>query len=177
MAAETALVVEVGEAEAAVEGWRRAHDPSAAAGMPAHITVLYPFVPPELFDESVADKLAEVIGSMQPIGFDLPAVDEFPGAVWLRPEPDQPFRDVTRAVWAAFPDYPPYGGAYPDSQPHLTVAVVSDDANQATLGSRIRSELESSLPIRCRAAAVSVFTRVDGGRWRVHRRFDLGASG
>ncbi len=31
---------------------------------------------------------------------------------WLAPEPDEPFRDLTAAVWRAFPEQPPYGGAF-----------------------------------------------------------------
>jgi hypothetical protein len=30
--------------------------------------------------------------------------------VWLVPQPAGPFRALTRAVAAAFPDYPPYDG-------------------------------------------------------------------
>jgi hypothetical protein len=40
----------------------------------------------------------------------------------LDPEPAQPFRQLTAAVWRAFPQHPPYGGAYNDVVPHLTVA-------------------------------------------------------
>ncbi len=42
--------------------------------------------------------------------------------LWLAPKPAEPFRLLTAAVWAAFPDYPPYGGAFDGSIPHLTVA-------------------------------------------------------
>ena len=47
-----------------------------------------------------------------------------PGAIWLRPDPDRPFRDLTRQLWSAFPTYPPCGGRFPDSRPHLTIGVV-----------------------------------------------------
>jgi hypothetical protein len=40
---ETAVVVRAPEAEHAIEAHRRAHTPSGADGMPAHITVLVPF--------------------------------------------------------------------------------------------------------------------------------------
>jgi hypothetical protein len=42
--------------------------------------------------------------------------------LWLDPEPALPFRQLTSAVWRAFPQHPPYGGAYNDVVPHLTVA-------------------------------------------------------
>ncbi|WP_079312549.1 hypothetical protein [Microbispora sp. GKU 823] len=42
---ETALVVEVPSAEPLVRGLRERYDSFAAYGMPAHVTVLYPFLP------------------------------------------------------------------------------------------------------------------------------------
>ena len=42
---ETALVIAVPEAEPLVSDWRAQHDWSAQRGVPAHITLLYPFVP------------------------------------------------------------------------------------------------------------------------------------
>ena len=44
---ESALVVVVPEAEQLVGPFREKYDPSAAAGMPPHITLLYPFKPPD----------------------------------------------------------------------------------------------------------------------------------
>jgi hypothetical protein len=41
--------------------------------------------------------------------------------LWLAPEPDQPFRALTTALHAAFPQCPPFGGIYPDVVPHLTI--------------------------------------------------------
>ena len=41
--------------------------------------------------------------------------------LYLAPRPDGPFRALTRAVCAAFPGYLPYGGAFADTIPHLTV--------------------------------------------------------
>ena len=43
MPRRTALIVEVPEAEPAVGALRLEHDRSAARGVPAHITILFPF--------------------------------------------------------------------------------------------------------------------------------------
>lgn len=42
---ETAVLLRVPEAEPLVREWRAKGDPSAAHGVPAHVTLLYPFVP------------------------------------------------------------------------------------------------------------------------------------
>ena len=47
----SALLVEVPEAEPLVRQWRMDLDPHAALGVPAHITVLFPFAPPPLISD------------------------------------------------------------------------------------------------------------------------------
>jgi hypothetical protein len=54
---ESALVVLVPEAEPLVKPFRDRYDPSAAAGVPAHITLLYPFKPPDEIDSTVLENL------------------------------------------------------------------------------------------------------------------------
>src|SRR6185312_17562283 len=57
----TALIVVVPEAEPAVRELRLAHDWSAALGVPAHITILFPFAAPAEIDEAgIADVVASV---------------------------------------------------------------------------------------------------------------------
>lgn len=171
---ETALLVEVPEADPVVGPWRARHDPVASRGVPGHITTLFPFVPPHAFDEAVLDAVGAVVHGAPAFRFALVAVDEFPGVVWLRPTPDAPFRDLTERMWAAFPAHPPYGGRHPDSQPHLTVAVVTGGEDQAELVGRIRTDVGPHLPIRADATAVSVFMTDDRGIWHRTHRLALG---
>ncbi len=56
-AIESALMVLVPEAETLVKPFRDRYDPSAAAGVPAHITLLYPFKHPNEVDQTVLDDL------------------------------------------------------------------------------------------------------------------------
>jgi 2'-5' RNA ligase superfamily len=42
--------------------------------------------------------------------------------LWLDPNPAEPFRRLTEAVGVEFPECPPYGGAFDEVVPHLTVA-------------------------------------------------------
>jgi len=71
---ETSLVVPVTEAMAAVEPWRERLDPFSAGGMPTHVTVEYPFLPPSDVDESVRSSLAAIFGSVPAFGFVLTEV-------------------------------------------------------------------------------------------------------
>ena len=93
----TALIVVVPEAERAIGALRLRHDRSAALGVPAHITVLFPFVTSSRIDE---DALAHVFAPFAAFDFALDRVERWDdGIVWLHPEPSQPFEELTAAVW------------------------------------------------------------------------------
>jgi len=172
---ESALVVEVPEVDSLVDPWRQVHDPVASRGVPAHITLLYPFVPAERLDEAVLDTLAATLSEIRPFDYALASLAQFPGVIYLRPDPGDPFRELTRRLSVAFPDYPPYGGKFPESQPHVTVALVEGDATQVELLHRIQADVGPELPIRGTATAVTVFTPDRAGSWHRAHRIELGA--
>lgn len=47
---------------------------------------------------------------------------------WLSPQPAQPLRELTAAVAAAFPDHPPYAGAFAEPAPHLLAGSQADSS-------------------------------------------------
>src|SRR5437870_4853994 len=120
---ESALVVPVPEAEPVVGRWRAGRDPSARAGLPAHITLLYPFVPPPLLDTAVDDAVADALATFHAFPFRLARTATFPGVLYLAAEPAQPFVDLTNVMTRRWPEHPPYEGRYDDVVPHLTVAM------------------------------------------------------
>ncbi|GAB3456168.1 2'-5' RNA ligase family protein [Kineococcus endophyticus] len=169
---QTALVVEVPAAEAAVAHWRRRHDRAARAGVPAHVTVCFPFLPPHEVDDATEDALAALVTATPAFSLALTRVDGFGDAVlWLAPEPDEPLRALTRAVCATF-GLLPYGGAHggvEDAVPHLTVA--EDPPDPAA----VRADVAPRLPL---TQHVDRLTLLQGSfvpdGWRVRRRFPLG---
>jgi 2'-5' RNA ligase len=163
----TAVVVPVPAAEGLVEEYRRHLDAAASWGVPAHVTVVYPFVEPSQVDERVVATLGAAI---EPVGaFDCRfARTAWFGedVLWLDPEPAQPFRDLTARVWRAFPQHPPYRGAYPDVVPHLTVA----QRGPATLIALRAAEraLEPGLPVAARIDQVLLIAGTDApDSWRI----------
>ena len=118
----TALVLLVPESEPLVSWFRSRHDPSAAQGMPAHITIFYPFVPAAAVTTEVTVRLDDLLGPVPPFDFRLAATGRFPGVLYMPPEPAHPVLDLTRVVHGAFPECTPYGGAFEEPVPHLTVA-------------------------------------------------------
>jgi 2'-5' RNA ligase len=170
---ETALLVPVREAEPLVRHHRHARDPVAPLGVPAHVTVLYPFVPPDDVDQDVCDAIAAVVEGFAPFDFSLREVRRFPdGVVYLAPEPPEPFVAITRALTARWPEFPPYGGAYDAVIPHLTVAATNGGADLAAL----EAELNGGLPIPARADAVWLMEGQPKDRWAIRAVFPFTAS-
>lgn len=166
----TALALNVPEAEACVAALRERYDPSSAIGVPAHITILYPFMPPSAIDDAVLRQVGEVLSSFRAFGFRLRRIARFPGVVYLAPEPDQAMKDLTRALAARFTAYPPYGGQHADVVPHLTVA----QATEPELAVAER-ELRARLPAEGLAARCTEVVMMENasGLWRPMHRFPL----
>jgi hypothetical protein len=56
----TGLIVEVPGAEHAVAHWRKQLNPQATLGVPAHVTVLFPFAAPDCIDEGTLTALHQM---------------------------------------------------------------------------------------------------------------------
>lgn len=168
---ESALIMEVPEAHPVVERWRRHHDPIASHGIPPHISALYPFLPPESITEAAAVQVREVVRGIRPWSFHLTSVGEFPRVVWLRPEPIEEFRNLTLRLWETFPACPPFGGRHDDIVPHLTIAHLAEDEDQAALVRRITTDLADALPIECTASGLALYVSEDHHAWSCRHRF------
>jgi len=170
---ESGLVVLVPQAEFLVGPLRAKYDFSAAAGMAAHITLLYPFKPPDEIDEAVIEKLARCFATFQEFDFSLITTRRFPGPVlYLAPEPDEPFRRLTFAIWDCFPTTPPYGGKYPNVVPHLTIAELADERRIEHIAAEFARTAQDKLPIRGTVTEVALMD-TQSGRWQLRTAFPL----
>jgi hypothetical protein len=174
VAAYSALVVPVPEAEEVVGRYRRRLDPTARDGMPAHVTVVAPFAPPSEIDEPLVARLAAVFGELAPFDFALSKVGWFDRRVtYLAPEPGLPFVDMTTLVTSAFPSYRPYRGEFAEVVPHLTVGEAAHPLRLRHAAERVRPRL----PIRARATEVWLMTIDDErARWKRLHLFRLGST-
>ncbi|MFE3448907.1 2'-5' RNA ligase family protein [Nonomuraea sp. NPDC059194] len=168
----TALVVNVPAAEPVVGRWRERYDSSAAYGVPAHVTVLYPFLRRDRVSAEVAAELGRLFAGFDPFDVTFHATGRFPGVLYLAPEPEGPLRALTEAVWRRWPEAPPYGGRYPDAVPHLTVA----DGAPADALAEIEADLAAGMPFTARASEVTLLA-YDGTAWRSELTFPLGGDG
>ena len=166
------MLVEVPEAEPVVDAWRQRYTLDAPAGIPAHVTILFPFVEPERLGE-VERRLAELVAGTPAFELRFPRAARFPDVLYLEPEPAEPFAALTHAIEREWPDQPPYGGQHETIVPHLTVAESDDSA----LLDRIAADVEPQLPIETHVREASVFVEDHDGRWHEHSRLAFGQSG
>ncbi|MEU7743286.1 2'-5' RNA ligase family protein [Nonomuraea sp. NPDC049158] len=165
---ETALLAVVREAEPLVGPWRRRLDSSASAGVPAHVTVLVPFLDIDRVGSAVIDDLRVLIGAHSPFAVRFDECRRFPDVLYLAPTPEQPFRALTEAVAARWPEAPPYGGQFADVIPHLTVAY----GQEPQAFHEVEAALTPRLPVTAHVSSVSLFVS-EGTRWHQHVEFPL----
>ncbi|NUT33993.1 MAG: 2'-5' RNA ligase family protein [Hamadaea sp.] len=169
---ESALIVAVPETEPAVGAHRARLDRAAGWGVPAHVTVLYPFMPPRLITADVIDELAALFTALPRFAADFTEVRWFADdVVYLAPTSDRPFRELTEVVWRRFPRFPPYGGAFDDVVPHLTIG--HDHPRETLLAAA--TAVTAKLPIRASIHSVQLIGgTAEQNSWTTIHEFPLG---
>ena len=172
--AESGLVVFVPEAESLVSDLRLRYDESARLGVPAHITVLFPFMEPSLIGADILQACARVLSAQRTFPFELRTIGRFPATAYLEPTPATPFVELTELIARAFPAFPPFRGEFPSVVPHLTVA--HGDAGEAeSVATILSARLQSTGPVSSVCAAV-VLMENSSSRWRPMHVFPLASA-
>lgn len=168
---ESALIVVVPEAEPLVADLRLRYDESARLGVPAHITLLFPFMAPSALSGEVMAKLARLFSALPSFFFELGCLGRFVATSYLAPTPAEPFIQLTQAIWQAFPEFPPFKGEFESIVPHLTIAHGSALEADAA-GEEALSRLARHGPVRSNCTSVALFER-SSERWRHAHEFQL----
>lgn len=156
----------------AVEELRRAHDP-AAGRWPAHVNLLFGFVPESSFEEALP-LLAGVAAGRRPFTARLEGVHSFghreEATLWLDPAAgtggDAPWQELRRALVDRFPDCAGRAGGW---TPHLTLGR-SGDPRRAEREWAAR--LGGGAPAR--VGSLAVLSRRGDGPMRVRATVALG---
>jgi 2'-5' RNA ligase len=173
----SALLLLVPAAESAVGEHRARLDASARDDVPAHLTVLYPFLPPALIDHAVLTSLAALFAAVPAFAFTLDRVGWFgENVVWLGPRDEGPFRALTGLAFEAFPSCAPYGGQHDDVVPHLTIGHQGGAPALRAAGKAV----QPYLPIEATAIEVTLMAGpapgtpgIPPGQWRKLAAFPL----
>ncbi len=142
--------------------------PADSATVCAHFTLLGPFVPERDVDDRLLADLAGFFAAERPFTFELVDVRSFPGGMaYLAPGTPEPFRDLTTRLARLYPAWPPYGGAFDEVVPHVSLGAVDVVDVRVALG--------GSLPMRACAdeAHLTSWSRTSV---RTLARFQLGTA-
>ncbi|MCU1686643.1 MAG: hypothetical protein JWQ81_7382 [Amycolatopsis sp.] len=163
----SALVIEVPAAEVLLDVARRVNPILVRPGLPAHATVLYPFLP-------AAELTADVDAAVRAIAARVPVTDlrlteviSAPGFVAMAVPELQPVAEAAYAVW---PEVQPYGGRFGPTPPvHLTVAIggTEDELTQ------VAAQTREALPVSDRPEAVHLVVLTEQG-WQLRLSAPLG---
>ena len=168
---ETAVLLCVPEADELVGPWRDKGDPSAALGVPAHVTLLYPFLDSDRVDAGVLAELEWFFRGVDAFSVSFDDVAEFAESGVLYLDPSGPGLDeLATALARRWPECPPYAGAVDAPHAHLTVVHSPDSALRDEAGDALRPEL----PLTAVAAKAALWRCDEHGRWIETDVFEFG---
>ena len=157
-----------------LESIRRDHVANARLGVPAHVTLLFPFVPALELAADDVERAAAAMHAARTFEVTFREVASFEpgptaeGAVWLAPEPADPFLRMIDALMEAFPGLLPYEGLHDTVIPHLTLANVDVDIPA------LQAVARQHLPFTRRADPAALLVEDHAARWRIERELPLG---
>jgi 2'-5' RNA ligase len=169
----TAIVVPFPEASGVVDGWLEKTCPARPSiGVPAHVTIVFPFVPAELVDDSTLSELDAVIAATPAFEVAFRRTGRFPDVLYLAPEPVEPFVALTSGVVARWPEHPPYEGAFDAVVPHLTVA-----CGDGEILDTADADVTGALPIEAVANEALLLEEIEpeSVRWGARASFRFGS--
>lgn len=105
---ETAFIVRVPEAEACVDALRERFDASVQLGVPAHITVLVPFMSPDLVSDTVLQDAQDALSQVPSFAFSLERVARFQATPSWRQSPRNLSSNSPGRSSAGFPSSRPF---------------------------------------------------------------------
>jgi 2'-5' RNA ligase len=162
----SAIIVRV-HLPAPLERWRRRGVANAADGVPAHATMLFPFVAPERLDRAVRGIVAGAAARHPPFDYRLVGPERWPEVIYAGLDPVRPFVALHDDLRAAFPAFPMYGPDFDlEFVPHVTI---DEGASVVPL----EDPAWRWLPHHAVAGALEVIARPPEGRWRTVWRIAL----
>lgn len=169
---ESALVIHVPEAEVLVGSYRIKYDHAASLGVPAHITLLWPFIPPPLISNKDLQTLTDLFSQQSAFELALTEIQRFPDVLYLAPTPKTKIVDLIQNIARMFPNYPPYGGQFKEVIPHLTIAQSGDSELLDKLTEEIKPEAAKALPIKKQISEISLLEQTNGF-WHKTKTFPM----
>jgi 2'-5' RNA ligase len=146
------------------------HAGSVAMGIPLHVTLLYPFAPPDQVHERA---LNDFFREFEPFTLTLTGLATWPLVVYAAPEPRDRLLAMMHALFEKYPEYPPYEGEIDEPEPHATLTELERAESLCDVLAQIRARTESLFPLTSEIRDVALLEEYEPNWWREHRRFAL----
>ena len=169
---ETGLIIPVPAFEDFIQEHRAINGAVSPEGVPAHLTLLYPFLSPFRCLEAHAE-VEGFFAQVEPFDFELSQVGWFEErVVFLAPSDPTPFVELTERLIGQWTQCIPYGGRHAGKHvPHLTLGIEGTPEEMTSLA----EAAEKLLPIKCTAEqAWLMIGRPHPTQWEVKERFVFG---
>jgi 2'-5' RNA ligase len=168
MAFRTSILLPIPDAEPLVGPLRHLYDPADAAGVGAHVTLLFPFVPAPQLDANVIADVATMFGKNRPLDLIFDRVAQFPDVAYLALADETPILALIRELQNRWPEYPLYEGKFPAVVPHLTVA-----HGDSSICAAVAAQLTLKLPLVTTVTYAALYTESADSIWSERARFPL----
>jgi len=170
---ETAVAIVLDDARPQLEPVRaQFHAGSVALGIPLHVTLLYPFAPPDQVDE---EALEDFFAQFDAFTLTLTGLASWPLVVYAVPEPRNQLLAMMHALFEKYPEYPPYEGEIAEPEPHATLTELEQSDSLTDVLAEIQERTGSLFPLTCEVRDVALLEEYEPERWRERRRFQLRA--
>jgi hypothetical protein len=137
------------------------------AGVPAHITLLYPWMEPKRISKKTLAELTSLFAGFPKFSLSLKLGWFGREVLLLIPHDPLPLIRLTKEIIHQWPEYPYYGGDYDDIEPHITLAY-GDESNLIDLA----KDVASQLPLRADISSVDLSIGRPG-QMITHAKFSL----
>jgi 2'-5' RNA ligase len=171
---ETAIIVALPRCDLLVSAVAAELEIHRPPGMPAHVTLLYPFVDESTLVAGMAAQAQRALSHIAPFECEFASfgrfIDPIPTALHLVPNPADPFRGMIAALERTFA-LRAYGGQFGEVIPHVTLVESPDPA----LWARTESRVGESLPLSETISTFSIYRETHSG-WHEAFTMPLGRS-
>lgn len=167
---QTALAVPVSEADALLRAVAAQFPGVVREGVPAHVSVQYPFLAASDLDDGVVGALSSLFAVQRPLRVTFADCRRIGGFVFLRPDPVDELATLTAQVRQRWPAVARPDGLDGEVGPHLTVAMRASEEDAET----IERQVITALPISTELREVWLVAFED--RWVLRSRFEFGVA-
>lgn len=175
---QSALILPVLPVDPLARPYRKQYTKDGAMGLPAHVTLLFPFFDQAAWTEERQSQLETAAAAIEPFEYQLIGLNRFAdkGVLYLEPDNQPALLNLIHTIAALFPQLPPYEGrvALAEIRPHVSIAAAETDAELDTIEAEFRKAIEVSLPWTIKADQIWLVVTA-GGQW--YRRVQIRLGG